>query len=107
MDTCFRSEEAVKIAKRSHSKVIRRQFPLGQASAKTIHRYQGDTLNETVVDFPLSKKECMHYVALSRVQNISGLRIINLNEKKIKVCDKSCRENEKVKVKSSFESCFV
>jgi hypothetical protein len=32
--------------------VLRRQFPLRPSAAKTIHRCQGDTLNEAVVDLP-------------------------------------------------------
>ena len=52
---------------------------------KTIHRCQGDTLNELVVDLPSTTREHMHYVALSRARNISGLHILNLNEKKVSV----------------------
>ena len=68
--------------------VLRRQFPLRPSAAKTIHRCQGDTLNEAVVDLPSLKREHMHYVALSRLRSISGLHILNLNEKKIAVSKK-------------------
>ena len=61
--------------------VLRRQFPLRPSAAKTIHRCQRDILNEAVVDLPSSKREHMHYVALSRLKSISGLHILNLNEK--------------------------
>ena len=71
-----------KISKRHQSQVLRRQYPLRPAAAKTIHRSQGDTLNEVVVDLPSSSREHMHYVALSRVRNSSKLHILNLNEKK-------------------------
>ena len=71
-----------KISKRHQSQVLRRQYPLRPAAAKTIHRCQGDTLNEVVVDLPSSSREHMHYVALSRVRNSSKLHILNLNEKK-------------------------
>ena len=74
-----------KISKRHQSQVLRRQYPLRPAAAKTIHRCQGDTLNEVVVDLPSSSREHMHYVALSRVRNSSKLHILNLNEKK-KIC---------------------
>ena len=43
----------------------------------TIHRCQGDTLNEAVVDFPKSTREHMHDVGLSRVRNSSALHILN------------------------------
>ena len=71
-----------KISKRNQSQVLRRQYPLRPAAAKTIHRCQGDTLNEVVVDLPSSSREHMHYVGLSRVRNSSKLHILNLNEKK-------------------------
>ncbi|XP_078383037.1 uncharacterized protein LOC144665645 [Oculina patagonica] len=74
-----------RIYKRNQVQVLRRQFPLRPAAAKTIHRCQGDTLNEAVVDLPASTREHMHYVGLSRLRNISGLHVLNLNEKKIAV----------------------
>jgi len=40
--------------------VLRRQYPLQQAAAKTIHRCQGDTLDEAVLDLPSSSREHMH-----------------------------------------------
>ena len=40
---------------RSHSnQILRKQFPLRQSAAKTIHRSQGDTLDQVVVDFTSS-----------------------------------------------------
>ena len=77
-----------KVTKTSQVSVLRRQFPLRPASAKTIHRCQGATLNGAIVDFPPSTRDQMHYVALSRVQSINNLYILNLNEKKIKVSEK-------------------
>ena len=68
--------------------VFRRQFPLRPASAKTIHRCQGDTMNEAVIDLPCSKKDHMHYVALSRLRNISGLHVLKLYEDKISTSEK-------------------
>jgi len=74
-----------RLNKRTQAYVIRKQFPLRPAAAKTIHRCQGDTLNEAVVDFPTSALQHIHYVGLSRVRNMSTLHILNLNEHKIKV----------------------
>ena len=71
-----------KIAKKNQAQVLRRQVPLRAAAAKTIHRCQGDTLNEAVVDLPSSSREHMHYVGLSRLRNMRSLHILNLNEKK-------------------------
>ena len=41
-------------------------------------------IDEAVVDLPASAREhtCMHYVGLSRLQNISGLHILNLKRKR-------------------------
>ena len=66
-----------KINKRSECQVLRRQFPLRPAAAKTIHRCQGDTLNEVVIELPASSRDHMHYVGLSRVRNLSSLHILN------------------------------
>ena len=54
-----------RINKKNQVQILRHQFPLRPAAAKTIHRCQGDTLNEAVVDFPASTREHMHYVGLS------------------------------------------
>lgn len=59
--------------------ILWRQFSRRPAAAKTIHRSQRDTLDETVVDFPKYKKEHLHYVALSRVRNSSALHVLNCN----------------------------
>ena len=77
-----------KVTKRGQINVLRRQYPLRPAAAKAIHHCQGATLNGAVIDFPASTMEHMHYVALSRVQSISTLYILNLSEKKIKVSQK-------------------
>ena len=66
-----------KISKRHQAQVLRRQFPLRAAAAKTIYRSQGDTL-EAIVDLP----------STSRLRNSSSLNILNLNETKICVSKK-------------------
>ncbi|CAB3987819.1 ATP-dependent DNA helicase PIF1 [Paramuricea clavata] len=84
--------------------VLRRQFPLRPSAAKTIHRCQGDTLNEAVVDLPSSKQEHMHYVALSRLRSISGLHILNMNENKIAVSKKVQEEMTRLRRNSVLKS---
>ena len=84
--------------------VLRRQFPLRPSAAKTIHRCQGDTLSEAVVDLPSLKREHMHYVALSRLRSISGLHILNLNEKKIAVSKKVQEEMTRLRQNSVLKS---
>ena len=68
--------------------VQRFQYPLRPAKAKSIHRAQGSTTDEVVVDLSVSEKQRgpihhMHYVALSRVKTIDGLYITDLNTKKL------------------------
>ena len=94
-----------KIGKSTNVKVLRRQFPLRPAAAKTIHRCQGDTLDEAVVDFPNSTREHMHYVGLSRVRNIDKLHILNLSEDKIKVNPKVKEEMVRLRSKCKLVPC--
>ena len=75
--------------------VIRVQFPLRLSSAKTVHKAQGDTVNEIVVDLTTKiTVPHIHYVALSRVRNLSGLHVLSLNEKKNICFCKSSGRNE-------------
>ncbi len=64
------------VGKTKSAQVVRKQFPLWPASAKTVHRSQGDTQSQIVVN--LSTKRTIphiHYVVLSRVTTIEGLHI--------------------------------
>ena len=90
------------INKKSQVQIIRRQFPLRPAAAKIIHRCQGNTLNEAVVDFPASTREHMHYVGSSPVQNSSTQHILNLNENKLKVTEKAKREMSRLRTQASL-----
>ena len=59
--------------------VVRKQFPLRPAAAKTIHRSQGDTETKIVVNFNTKRRiPHIHYVGLSRVTTIEGLYITDL-----------------------------
>ena len=91
-----------RINKKSKVQILRRQFPLRPAAAKTIHRCQGGTLDEAVVDFPASTREHMHYVGLSRVRNSSALHILNFNENKIKVSEKVKNEMTRLRSEASL-----
>jgi hypothetical protein len=80
--------------------VLRRQFLLRASAAQTIHRCQGGTLNEAIVDLPSLKREHMHYVALSRLRSILELHILYLNEKKIAVSKKV--EEEMTRLRQNY-----
>ena len=68
--------------------VVRKQFPLRPAAAKTIHRSQGDTETRVVVNFETKRAiPHIHYVGLSRVTTINGLYITDLCKDKIVVSD--------------------
>ena len=59
--------------------VVRKQFPLRPAAAKTIYRSQGDTETRIVVNFETKRAILhIHYVGLGRVTAIEGLHITNL-----------------------------
>lgn len=74
------------VGRNKTAQVVRKQFPLRPAAAKTIHRSQGDTEAKIVVDFSTRKTiPHIHYVGLSRVTTIEGLHITNLCESKIAV----------------------
>ena len=64
----------------------------------------GDKLEKAVVDFPSSKREHMHYVALSRLRSMSGLHILNMNKKKIAVSKKVQEEMTRVRQKATLNS---
>lgn len=95
------------INKKSKVQILRRQFPLRPAAAKTIHHCQGDTLDEAVVNFPTSTREHMHYVGLSRVRNSSSLHVLSLNEKKIKVSEKVKNEMSRLRREASLKPLAV
>ena len=73
--------------------VIRRQFPISHAYAITIHKSQGLTLNNVLVDLGNSIFACgQAYVAMSRVTSLSGLHLINFDPRSIKALDSAIVE---------------
>ena len=74
------------VGRNQSAQIVRKQFPLRPAAAKTIHRSQGDTEERIVVNFDTRKAiPHIHYVGLSRVTKIEGLYITDLCEEKIVV----------------------
>jgi hypothetical protein len=75
------------VGRNQTAQVVRKQFSLRPAAAKTIHRSQGDTTEQKiVVNFNTRRSTPhIHYVGLSRVTAIEGLFITDLCEDKIAV----------------------
>ncbi|CAG2225833.1 unnamed protein product [Mytilus edulis] len=65
------------------SNCVRKQFPLKLAWACTIHKVQGLTVEECVVDLNKCFTYGQAYVALSRVTSKSGLHIKSIDTEKI------------------------
>ena len=60
-----------------HKAIVRQQFPLKPSSGKTIHKAQGQTKEQIVVDTTRGTRAHYHYVAYSRVTSIHGLHLLN------------------------------
>lgn len=87
--------------------VVRKQFPLRPASAKTIHRSQGDTETRIVVNFETKRAiPHIHYVGLSRVTAIEGLHITNLCEDKITVSPAVEKEMLRLRGEGKLDLCL-
>ena len=73
--------------------VIRCQFPISSAYAITVHKSQGLTLNNVLVDIGNNIFACGQvYVAMSRVTSLSGLHLINFDPHSIKALDSAVVE---------------
>eukprot|EP00794_Sanderia_malayensis_P013191 gene13191-biopygen10520 len=106
----FEVKKQFVIGRSRQLKFMRRQFPLRQAAAKTIHQCQGDTMQNLVVSFAGRPRDHIHYVGLSRVVSIHGLFIEILDEGKITISEKVKEEMKRLrlwaKYMPSVESLF-
>lgn len=62
---------------RTRVRLKRIQFPLVGALAMTIHKSQGSTFDEIVLDVNASQSQQLHYVGMSRVTSLDGLFLTN------------------------------
>ncbi|CAB3996373.1 Hypothetical predicted protein [Paramuricea clavata] len=96
------------VGKTKSAQVVRKQFPLRPASAKTVHRSQGDTQAQIVVNLNTNRTiPHIHYVALSRVTTIEELYITDLCENKISVDQRVVKEIEMLRIERSLKLCFA
>ena len=77
--------------------VVRMQFPLRPASAKTMNRAQGSTVLEIVVDFQGRCRAGIVYVAISRVPNLNALHMRNFRPENITVSKSVKKEMERLR----------
>ncbi|MBU1667981.1 helix-turn-helix domain-containing protein [bacterium] len=73
------------------------QLPLRLAWALTIHKSQGMTLDSAEIDLSKTFEVGQGYVALSRIKNIEGLRLMGLNDMALTVDPLTLRIDEPIK----------
>ncbi|XP_062616288.1 uncharacterized protein LOC134278001 [Saccostrea cucullata] len=86
------------------------QFPLRPAAGKTVHKAQGCTVDEIVIDLSqtrVRKNAHIHYVALSRVRSVDHLHILNFNEQALAMDEQVVEEMERMKKDVPLLLCYV
>ena len=87
------------------------QFPLRLAAAKTIHKGQGITEDEAVVDLTqhkgVRKIRHIHYVAFSRVRKLENLYILNLNEAAIGLDEQVNVEMQRLRIEAALKLSYT
>ncbi len=89
--------------------IKREQFPLSLAAGKTFHKSQGSSLTQAVMSFPGNRKIAhLHYVGLSRVTKMSGIKILQgqFNEDKIHVHNGVKAEMSRLRTQAKLKLCF-
>lgn len=71
-----------------HEIIRRQQYPLTLAWAITIHKSQGSTLSNVIMDLSRVFCNAQSYVALSRARTLDGLFLLGINYANIKCCPK-------------------
>ena len=77
------------------------QLPLRLAWAITVHKSQGMSLDEAVIDLSQVFEFGQGYVALSRVRRLSGLHLLGWNERAFKVHPAVLAQDELFRLASS------
>lgn len=76
------------------------QYPLRLAWAITVHKSQGMTLDEAVMDLRKVFEYGQGYVALSRVRRLTGLHILGWNERALQVHPEILAQDESFHIAS-------
>ena len=96
------------VGKNMTAQILRKQFPLRPATAKTTHRSQGDTEKRIVVNFHTRRAiPHIHYVGLSRVTTLEALLITNLSEQKIAVSNEVKCEMQRLRGQGHLKLCII
>ena len=78
--------------------IERKQFPFCLSYGITIHKSQGLSLENAVIDIGDAAFDFgQYYVALSRVTKLQGLHLVNFNPSKIKACPLSILEYNRLR----------
>jgi len=80
----------------------RLQFPLKVAYASTIHKCQGQTLDNVVISMHGRFGPGQAYVALSRCRSLQGLHILDFNASSIKTNTKSLKSVQQLSKENPF-----
>ena len=83
---------------------IRKQFPFQPASAVTVHKAQGSSLDQVIISFKGFNQAHMVCVALSRSRKLSGLHLLDFTPKSI-IVDPKVEEEMRVELSGGFTPC--
>ncbi|KYN13100.1 ATP-dependent DNA helicase PIF1 [Trachymyrmex cornetzi] len=88
--------------------VIRKQFPLCLSFGITIHKSQGLSLQNAIMDLGNNVFSCgQTYVALSRVTSLNGLHLINFDPSSVFASEKAILEYNRLKQIHNSESEII
>lgn len=82
------------IEERGSIKAAIEQIPLRLAWAITVHKSQGMSLDEAVMDLSKAFEYGQGYVALSRIRKLSGLHLLGINDKALMVNPKILNKDQ-------------
>lgn len=80
------------------------QIPLRLAWAMTVHKSQGMTLDEALIDLRRAFVEGMGYVALSRVRSLEGVYLDGINNMALRVSPVALQIDERLRAKAAKDA---